>query len=224
MSEEPKAPVADPSLVRGALEYRLSRRGFLRVAGAGVGAAVLAACGVSGSTGTTTGAAEGTPQWWAKQKKASVLDFANWPYYIDPPWKPHPTLQTFTDQTGIKVHYDPVIQENAPFLATIRPDLQAGKDTGYDLMVITNGIYFDEIRRNGWAITLDHSKLPNFAKYASPIVKSPNYDPGNRISVAWQSGYTGIGYDPAKTGRDITSFMDLFDPAFKGKIGLFGDN
>ena len=37
------------------------------------------------------------------------------------------------------------------------------------------------------------------------------------------SGITGIGYDPALTGREITSVMDLFDPAFKGKVGMFGD-
>jgi spermidine/putrescine transport system substrate-binding protein len=227
MSEEPLWPIVDPSLLRGAMQYRLSRRGFLRLAGASAGAAglsaVLSACGVSGSSGTTTGTAEGTAAWWAKQKQAGVLNFANWPYYIDPPWKPHPTLETFTQQTGIKVNYRPVINENSTFLATIRPQLQAGQDTGWDLMVITNGIFFDQLKRNGWIIPLDQSRLTNFNKYASPIVKNPTYDPGNKYSVAWQSGYTGIGYDPDKTGKDITSFMDMFDPAFSGKVGYFGD-
>ena len=37
------------------------------------------------------------------------------------------------------------------------------------------------------------------------------------------SGITGIGYDPELTGREITSVMDLFDPAFEGKVGMFGD-
>src|SRR5438034_9704692 len=105
------------------------------------------------------------------------------------------------------------------FLATIRPQLQAGQDTGWDLMVITNGIFFDQVKRNGWIIQLDQTRLTNFNKYASPIVKNPTYDPGNKYSVAWQSGYTGIGYDPDKTGKDITSFMDMFDPAFPGKVG-----
>src|SRR6266702_4151071 len=93
MSEEPLWPIVDPSLLRGAMQYRLSRRGFLRLAGAGAGAAglsaVLAACGVSGSSGTTTGTTEGTPAWWAKQKQAGVLNFANWPYYIDPRSEEH---------------------------------------------------------------------------------------------------------------------------------------
>jgi len=37
------------------------------------------------------------------------------------------------------------------------------------------------------------------------------------------SGITGIGYDPELTGREITSVLDLFDPAFEGKVGMFGD-
>jgi spermidine/putrescine transport system substrate-binding protein len=41
--------------------------------------------------------------------------------------------------------------------------------------------------------------------------------------MAWQSGMTGIGYDPRRTGRPITSWADLMDPKFKGKIGMFGD-
>jgi spermidine/putrescine transport system substrate-binding protein len=35
---------------------------------------------------------------------------------------------------------------------------------------------------------------------------------------------TGIAYDRSKTGRDITKLADLWDPAFKGKVGMFSDN
>jgi spermidine/putrescine transport system substrate-binding protein len=48
--------------------------------------------------------------------------------------------------------------------------------------------------------------------------------------MAWQSGLTGIGWDPIQvkalrpSNPEITSVMDLFDPAFKGKVGMFGDN
>jgi spermidine/putrescine transport system substrate-binding protein len=65
--------------------------------------------------------------------------------------------------------------------------------------------------------------LPNFHKYASDAVKDPSYDPGNKYTVAWQSGLTGIAYDPRKTGRKITSINDLWDPKFKGKVGMMSD-
>ena len=41
--------------------------------------------------------------------------------------------------------------------------------------------------------------------------------------MPWQSGITGIGYDPKKVGKKITSWNDLRDPALRGKIGMFGD-
>jgi spermidine/putrescine transport system substrate-binding protein len=41
--------------------------------------------------------------------------------------------------------------------------------------------------------------------------------------MAWQSGITGIGYNPTLTGRPITTFDDLLDPEFAGRVGLFSE-
>ena len=76
---------------------------------------------------------------------------------------------------------------------------------------------------NDYLIPLDHSQLPNFAANAASKYQDPAYDPGNRFSIPYMSGITGIGYDPELTGREITSVLDLFDPAFEGKVGMFGD-
>ena len=35
---------------------------------------------------------------------------------------------------------------------------------------------------------------------------------------------TGIGYDPKRVGKKITSWNDLLDPKLSGKIGMFADN
>src|SRR5439155_17941159 len=157
-------------------------------------------------------------------KPSGTLNFANWPYYIDSANHSHPSLVQFTQQTGIQVNYKPVIQGNDTFFATIEPALQAGQDTGWDLMVITNGIYLTKLMDLNGLTPLDHSKTPNFTQYASPSVKNPSYDPGNKYTMAWQSGFTGIGYNPKLTGREITSLHDFEDAAFKGKIGMFADN
>jgi spermidine/putrescine transport system substrate-binding protein len=153
-----------------------------------------------------------------------VLDFANWPLYIDVKNGHHPSLDQFTKATGIKVNYSEPIQDDQSFYAKIAPTLQAGQSLGYDIIVITNGWQFTQLVNNGWLIPLDQSRIPNFFKYASPIVKNPNYDPGNAHSVAWQSGFTGIGYNPELTKREITSMHDLWDPAFKGHVGMMSDN
>jgi spermidine/putrescine transport system substrate-binding protein len=226
----------DPALLRGLTEGRYSRKQIIKAAGAGAfGVSVsgfLAACGAAGTNPTTKAttsagaAAVGSSAWWAQQKKKGVLDFANWPLYIDVTnhGKDHPSLHAFTQQTGIKVNYSEPIQNNDSFYAKIAPVLQGGQGIGYDIIVMTNGWYLTELINHNWLIKLDLSRLPNFEKYAGTIFKNPSYDPGNTYTVAWQSGFTGIAYDPRKTGREIKSVQDLFDPAFKGHIGMMSDN
>lgn len=221
----------DPSLLRGLTQRRFSRRDLLRYAGTGAGAvglsALLAACGAktAGPKGTAS-TAIGSSEWWSQQKQAGTLNFANWPYYIDTSKGEHPTLDTFTNRTGIKVNYRPVINGNAEFFAKIKPFLQDGQDTGWDIIVITNGAELSQMIANDWLIPLDLSLLPNFQKNASPIVKDPAYDPGNTYSVAWQSGFTGIGYTPEAVdalGREPDSINDLWDERLKGHVGMMND-
>jgi spermidine/putrescine transport system substrate-binding protein len=90
-------------------------------------------------------------------------------------------------------------------------------------MVITNGIQFKQFKDSNFLAPLDHAKLPNYAKNVAPAYKTGSYDPGNVYSVPWTSGITGIAYDPAKIKRPITKLADLWDPAFKGKVGMFSD-
>jgi len=89
---------------------------------------------------------------------------------------------------------------------------------------VTNGIYLTNYQNQHWLTELDPSKLPNFTQNAAPTILARSFDPGNRFTIPWQSGFTGIGYNPALTGRAITSFADLFDPKFKGKVGMFSEN
>jgi spermidine/putrescine transport system substrate-binding protein len=215
----------DPALLRGLTMPRISRRAALRGAGALGASALLAACGVSG---TDEDEAPQAPSFWASQTKAGTLNFANWPLYMDQDKVKgktvYPSLVDFTKETGIKVNYKEVINENDAFLGKINPSLKAGQDTGWDLIVITNGGSIEKLIRQNFLTELDHSKLPNFQANADPAVKNPTYDPGNKFTLAWQSGLTGLAYNPKLTKRPITSFNDLFDPAFKGKITMFGDD
>src|SRR5579875_2411927 len=223
----------DIAFLRGLTQRRLSRGEMLKTSAAGLGAvslaSLLAACGTSGGAGaSSTGAGGiGSTTWWNKQKKGSTLNFANWPLYIDKSQQNghtvHPSLQTFTKDTGIKVNYDEVIQAYESFFGKIRPSLAAGQSIGYDIIVMGYPKWLPLMIQLGYLIPLDHAKLPNFQKNATSFSKNPFYDPHNKFSVPWQAGLTGIGYDPKLTGRKITSLQDLMDPAFKGKVGMFGD-
>jgi spermidine/putrescine transport system substrate-binding protein len=48
----------------------------------------------------------------------------------------------------------------------------------------------------------------------------PATDPTGEYSLPWQTGISGIAYNLSATGRELGSVADLFDPAFKGKIGM----
>jgi spermidine/putrescine transport system substrate-binding protein len=206
----------------------MSRRNLLRGAAGGAGllatGSLLAGCGIKG---TGVSAAQAHTDWkayWARQHKTGTLDFANWPLYIDQEHGHSKSLQLFTAATGIDVHYRPVISDNASFYATISPELRAHEGTGFDIIVMTNGWELTELINNQFVIPLDHSQLPNFARYASPSVKNPNYDPHSRHSLVWQTGFTGIAYNSKIITDPITSFDDLANPKYKGHVGMMSDN
>lgn len=216
----------DPALFRGLTQGRMDRRGVLRLFGAAGGAMVLAGCGGIAAGGKKADTSASTIQaYWAKQKDTGQLVWANWPLYIDTKGKSdHPSIDQFQKQTGIKVNYLEAVQDNGPFFAKVQPTLSDGQYAGYDLTVISNGIYFNKFVDLGFVVPLDQSRLTNFRKYGGKKYQDEPYDKGNVYSIPWQAGFTGIGYNPAKTGREITSWEDLQDPKFKGHIGMFANN
>jgi len=221
----------DPAMWRGLTQRRLSRRNVLRSAGAGAGAlgigAFLAACGVKGATVATHNTQAGGPgstEWWAKQKLHKMVNFGNWPLYIDVLSGKHPSLERFTQTTGIQVNYTEPISNNIPFYAKIRPSLQAKQYTGYDLIVMTNNSpALGYLINYGWLTPLDQTAMTNFHKYAGPLVKNPSWDRGNKYTMAWQSGWTAIGYNGSAIKNPGTSVGILFDKKYAGKVGMMSD-
>jgi spermidine/putrescine transport system substrate-binding protein len=216
-------PAFAGAFARGMTQRRLSRRNLIRYGGATVGtlslASILAACG--GEPAGTPEAGEG-PTVDFGAEPGTEINFANWPLYIDSAKDPdtgdriHPSLQSFTDETGITVNYNDEIQANASFFGQLLPQLQAGQDTGRDIIVITNGRELTALTVNGWVTELDPSMRPNFDANAASWAKDPEYDPGNKYSMAWQSGLTGIGYLTEKVSRPPTTMDDLMNPDIVG--------
>jgi spermidine/putrescine transport system substrate-binding protein len=152
------------------------------------------------------------------------VNFGNWPLYLDVLKGTHPTIQRFTQETGIQVTYTEPIQDNIPFYTKIRPALQAGQYTGYDIIVMTNNSpALGFLMNANWLVPLDHSMMPNFNKYAGPLVKNPSWDPGNKYTMAWQSGWTALAYNSSVIKEPIDSVQALYDPKYSGKIGMMAD-
>ncbi len=230
------APSSGLALRRGFTLPRTSysRREVLKAMGLGVGAlsigAILASCNAQAGVEHDPAADAAL----FREPATAELNFANWPLYIDRKKvdgvPTYPTLNEFQEATEATVNYRDVINSNPEFFGKIQPLLQNGQYCGYDIIVITNGDTLNALMRLDYLVRLPRDMRPNFDRYAGPSVKDPQYDPGNRYTMAWQSGFTGIGWDPAQVEQlrpdnpTITKASDLFDPAFKGKVGMFADN
>jgi len=116
------------------------------------------------------------------------------------------------------VQYTEDINDNNEFFAKIEEPLKRGQSIDRDVIVLTDWMAGKMIRL-GYIAPLDDTKFPNRANVVDAVV-NVDFDPGRKFSVPWVSGMTGIGYNPKKTGREITSFNDIFDPKFKGKVTM----
>lgn len=215
-------PLSDPVLLRGMTQRRISRRDAFRIGGLAATGVGLAACGVSGAGKKTTQTAQesAAKKYWKGKTKHGHVNFANWPLYID---TGHHTLKEFTKATGITVNYKEVIQDDPSWFAKINPIIRSGQYIGYDVMVVTDGFEFSELVALGELVPLNQSMLTNFYKNAEAKYKNRSFDPGNTYSIPWASGSTGIAWNPKYVKTAVTSIKELWNPAYKGHVGMMSD-
>jgi spermidine/putrescine transport system substrate-binding protein len=196
------------------IESEITRRRLLRRAGGGMlglsMAGLLAACG-GGGNGASKGKAIPTGQ------IADQLNFSNWPDYIDVKGKRHPTLDKFEKKYRTHVKYTEEINDNNQFFGKVRQQYARGDSGGRDLHVVTDWLCA-RMKQLGYVQKLDKSAMPNVVKNIEDGVAHPDFDPNREWSVPWQSGQVIVIYRRDKTGRDLKSVNDLFDPQFKGKV------
>ncbi len=228
-----------PSVFSAALARGLvSRRTVLGGIAGLTATASLAACGSpgrnpapAGSAGTGTGTGSGSGSTSAttaghaakdRSDTEKVVNWSNWPEYIDVDDKTQkrPSLLAFTKRTGIKVSYTEDYNDNDEFYAKVRPLLQAGKDTGRDVWVSTDWLVARLIRL-GYVQAFDLANIPNHHNVEDSLL-DVEFDKGRRYSLPWQSGFTGIAWNPKATGGVKVESVDqlLTDRRLKGKVTL----
>jgi spermidine/putrescine transport system substrate-binding protein len=201
------------------MNQRMTRAQLLRRGAAGASLltvpGLLAACGGGGGSKSSS-------------QVNKVLEFANWPYYIDTPQtlkragidKPTTTKQ-FEKKTGITVHYYEEINDNPGYFAKVQGRLRHGQGIGRDIIVSTdNDRFLAEYIDNKWAQKLDKSLIPNM-KNLIAVQQHPPFDPNREYTLPWASGMDGIGWNEKETDP-ITSVKQLFeDPKLKGRVGVW---
>jgi len=198
-------------------QQRVGRRGFLRVA------ALLGAAGVAGGiTGGVAGYLAGqanreddrqdrtTAGAAGPRRREQTLNIYNWSDYID-----DRTIPVFQALANIRVNYD-VYSSNEDLLAKMR----AGPTT-YDIIVPTNQ-FIPTYRRLGLLQPLRQDLIPNLVNLDKAFVET-DYDPGNKYTIPWQWGTTGLGYNTKRVpGGTVDSWTALYEPnpSLGGRISI----
>jgi spermidine/putrescine transport system substrate-binding protein len=200
----------------------ITRRQLLRRAAAGGAVltipSILAACGSGGGgIGAQTGAGGGTTS--VSKTLASTLTISNWPLYIDidEKTKKRPTIEDFQKKYPVKVKYIEDVNDNEEWFGKFQAQLAQGQPIGRDMTVLTDWMAARMVRL-GYVQKKDKSAIPN-EKNLTASLQHPTWDQNRDYSMPWQSGMTGIAYDPKVTGFDVTSIDQLLtDKRLKGKV------
>lgn len=136
----------------------------------------------------------------------------NWSQYIDPA-----VLELFEKETGIKVKYS-TFESNEAMFAKLKIVQKGGYDVAFP-----STYFVERMRRLGMLKPLDHAKIPNMKNLNPGLLNKP-YDPNNAYSVPYMWGSSAIGINAkAIKPSSVTSWNDLWDPAYKGKVLLMDD-
>ena len=123
-------------------------------------------------------------------------------------------LDMFTEEYGVKVKYVGYeSQEEA--IANIR----AGQI--YDVVLIESR-FIPQLTKENLLAELDQRNLSN-SKNLSPNFRDLAYDPGSRYSIPNSWGTTGLVVRSDLVAEPVTRWVDLWDPRYAGKVGLWMD-
>jgi spermidine/putrescine transport system substrate-binding protein len=100
--------------------------------------------------------------------------------------------------------------------------------SGYDVIILPDAKVAQAVAAN-LIQPLNHTLIPNL-EGIDDVFKSQFYDPGNKYSVPYMWGTTGIGYDSSLVKDPITGWAQLFDfssggflQKYSGKITMLDD-
>lgn len=123
-------------------------------------------------------------------------------------------LDKFAEETGINVEV--VAGADAEWYTKLQA--AKGKNAPYDILVLTP----DTIQRavtNDLLLPLDDEKVPNLANAYDSIQKYFVSD-GKEYAAGFSMGQLGIAYRKDLVDKAPTSWLDLWNPEYKGKIGI----
>ena len=144
-------------------------------------------------------------------KKDDTLNLFVWTEYV-----PQAVLDKFTQETGIKV-----AMETYSSNEEMTQKLFAGGGN-YDL-IQPSEYTVEALIKDDYLQPLDHAKIPNLKNLAPEFREMP-FDPGNKYSVPWLSGFVGITYNAETIPGPVVGYSDVFTANNAGRIVTLDDS
>ncbi|HEU5304706.1 MAG TPA: spermidine/putrescine ABC transporter substrate-binding protein [Gemmatimonadales bacterium] len=139
------------------------------------------------------------------------LHIYNWSDYIA-----EDTVPNFEKEFGVKVSYD-TYESNEEMVAK----LQAGAG-GYDI-VVPSGYIIPVMVATDLVSPINKKYITHWGN-VSPIFQNLPTDPGNRYTVPWQWGTTGIAYRSDRVKSPVDSWGVFHDKRFAKKMTMMDDS
>jgi spermidine/putrescine transport system substrate-binding protein len=189
-----------------------NRREFIKVGvSAAVGAAVGAAAGNSYASSTFASERQTLQSQidelnrkLGQTQLSGTVKVYNWSEYIA-----EGLLTTFEDEYGVKVVYD-----TFETMDEARAKISTGR-SGYDVVILSDYVVPDAID-GGMLEPLDHDKIPN-SRHVDDKFKTLDYDPGNKYSLPYVWGTTGLGVNSREVSETVDGWAQVFDVDFLKK-------
>ena len=149
--------------------------------------------------------------------KGTTINVYNWGDYIaDGSDGLMDAVHEFERLTGAKVNYSN-FESNENMYSKL-----VGGGVSYD--VITPSDYMIErLIDEGLLLELDYGNIPNF-KYIGDNCKSYYFDPDNKYTVAFNTGYTALIYNKKLVKEEPDSWKVLWDKQYKNKVLMFNNS
>jgi spermidine/putrescine-binding protein len=170
---------------------------------------ILAACGSPSTPAaqTESPASESScPQPSPKVEVTSKeLNMFTWSEYI-----PEDIVNCFEEVYGIKVNHDTFASQSE-----LLAKLERGS-SGYDIVQPSDDMVQLMVEKDLF-VELDKTQLPVMSNF-NPAFLNPAFDPNNKYSLPYQGGSTGILYNTKTVKTPPTSYADLWNAEYAGRI------
>ena len=145
-----------------------------------------------------------------EQKMSAVLNIFNWEDYFG-----ETTIEDFEEKYGVKVNISTFEDEEFMLSAL---ESNPGK---YDLAVTSDSVVALLIQTKSLS-EIDKRNIPNL-KNIDPKFLNLSYDPGNKYSIPYLWGTTGIAINTSAVTKNVTSWSILWDKNYSGKICMLNN-